>query len=306
MVNSIALRSLSTRLTMDKPRVLVVDDQPENIHALAAILAEDASIVFALSGEQALARMGEGGIDLVLLDVLLPGMNGFEVCTRLKENPQTADVPVIFVSALSQHNEEEQGFRVGAVDYVHKPFMPSLVRARVRNHLRLRQLLVHAAQLAGTDPLTGIGNRRYFERRAEAEIELQQRQGHALALGLIDVDHFKQINDSFGHIKGDDVLCEIARRAGNAIRRSDVLCRWGGEEFALLMPATPVAEAAQICERVREHVARENIKAVGRVTVSVGVAAYNGTGQISEWVDQADAALYAAKSTGRNRVMTAS
>jgi diguanylate cyclase (GGDEF)-like protein len=287
---------------MEKPRVLVVEDLPENIHALAAILAEDASVVFALSGEQALARMGEGSIDLVLLDAMLPGMDGFEVCTRLKANPATRDVPVIFVSALSQSTEEERGFRVGAVDYVHKPFMPTIVRARVRTHLKLRQLLLHTTQLAGTDPLTGIGNRRFFESRVEAEIELLRRHGSPLALALFDVDHFKQVNDSFGHVKGDEVLREIAERATRGLRRSDVFCRWGGEEFALLMPSTTADEAVQICERLRQEIASVGFEGVGPVTVSAGIGDYKGEALLNDWMERVDGALYVAKSTGRNRV----
>jgi diguanylate cyclase (GGDEF)-like protein len=289
-------------MMLGKPRVLVVDDQPENIHALSAILADDATVLFALSGEQALARVGEGNVDLVLLDVMLPGMNGFEVCTRMKAGPESAEIPVIFVTALSDHTDEEHGFRVGAVDFVHKPFMPTIVRARVRTHLKLRSLLKQASELAGTDPLTGIGNRRLFESRVEAEIAAIARHGHSACLAMVDVDHFKGVNDEFGHVRGDDVLREVAARGLACVRAADVWSRWGGEEFAWLMPGSSLSEGRQAAERLREHIQRENFKGVGRVTISIGLSTFQPGENLPTWVQRADAALYRAKAAGRNRV----
>lgn len=283
-----------------KPLLLIVDDQPENVHALASILAGEARTIFALNGEQALARVAERTVDLILLDVMLPGINGFAVCEALKANPATAQIPVIFVSGLSEGQDEERGFAVGAVDYVHKPFLPAVVKARVRTHLKLQAALRELAALARTDALTGLWNRRHFDERLDIEVERSRQHRLPLSLVLLDLDHFKSINDRLGHAVGDQVLIATAERLRTVLRRSDVAARWGGEEFALLVSGN-LAEAVEMAESVRRRMAETPFEGVGPVTLSAGVAQFLWEDPVTVWFERADRSLYQAKSAGRNR-----
>lgn len=283
-----------------KPLVMIVDDQPENVHALASILANDARTIFALDGEQALARLQERAVDLVLLDVMLPGMNGFSVCEALKANPATADIPVIFVSGMNEGQDEQRGFAVGAVDYVHKPFLPAIVKARVSTHLKLQRALRELAALARVDGLTGLWNRRYFEERLEIEVERSRRFQLPLALILVDLDYFKRVNDVHGHSVGDLVLSTAATRLKAEVGRGDLVCRWGGEEFAVLFGGG-LAECVELAERLRRALAEQPIDPVGTQTLSCGIAQFLPQQGMTEWFERADRALYRAKHGGRNR-----
>lgn len=283
-----------------KPLVLIVDDQPENVHALASILAGDARTIFALDGEQALARIQDRTVDLVLLDVMLPGMNGFAVCEALKADPVTADIPVIFVSGLNEGQDEQRGFAVGAVDYVHKPFQPAIVKARVTTHLKLQSALRQLAALARVDGLTGLWNRRYFEERLEIEVERARRFQLPLSLILADLDHFKRVNDVHGHAAGDQVLGRTATLLQAQIGRGDLVARWGGEEFAVLVGGG-LGECIELAERMRCAVAGALIEPVGTQTMSFGIAQFLPNQAVTEWFERADRALYRAKDSGRNR-----
>lgn len=282
-----------------RPTVLIVDDQPANIHALARILGEDVTTLFALDGHQALERVATQPVDLILLDVMMQGLDGFGVCQRLKADPRTASIPVIFVSGLTEGADEERGFAVGAVDYIHKPFLPAIVRARVHTQLRLRAALEQLERMARTDPLTGLANRRHFDQRFEMLATEAAASGTPLSLLVCDVDHFKRINDAVGHADGDEVLVGVARRLVEAVDGLGLIARWGGEEFVCGVPLDAAA-ACDLAERIRARVRAEPV-AGHAVTVSIGIALVDPARGTRDAFLRADAALLRAKQAGRDR-----
>jgi diguanylate cyclase (GGDEF)-like protein len=297
-----------------KPKILVVDDARTNIRVLRHLLKDEAGVLFATSGREALALAGSEQPDLILLDVVMPDMDGYQVCQALKSDPNTAAIPVIFVTGLADTTDETHGLEVGAIDYITKPFVPAVVRMRVRNHLALRranhELLTMNAELlrlATTDGLTGVYNRRYLLEQITAEVQRMHRYHHPAALFMLDLDHFKRLNDGYGHDIGDRALVETARTVRDALRAHDLFGRLGGEEFAGFLPETPFAEAMQVCERVRELIAAIDLQTPGvpaRVTASIGVIALDPeTDTVETAIKRADQAMYAAKQGGRNRVV---
>ena len=196
--------------TARKPCVLVADDVPANVIIVSSALEDEFDVVQATTGPAVLERVAAGDIDLVLLDVVMPGLDGFDVCRRLKENPATAHVPVIFVTMLEDTVEEAHGFEVGAVDYITKPIRPAIVRARVRTHVELKRTRDMLEQLASVDSLTGVANRRRFDVALDEEWRRCQRGRSWVSLAVVDVDHFKQFNDRYGHLAGDARLRRIA------------------------------------------------------------------------------------------------
>lgn len=298
-----------------RPKVLVVDDQPVNVQALHQVFHSDHQVFMATNGEQALALAARRQPDLVLLDVVMPGMDGYEVCRRLKADGLTRDIPVIFVTAHRDDEAETRGLDAGAVDFISKPINPRIVRARARTHLTLKRQSDLLRQWVYIDGLTGVRNRRYFDERLEQEWARSMRQGTPLSLLLIDVDFFKRFNDRHGHAAGDACLREVARCLAEGLRRpSDLIARYGGEEFACLLPETDAAGAEsiahQLADRVRQQGLAHQDSSVGpHVTVSIGactkpaewrLAAEDGTQAL---VRDADALLYAAKSQGRDRAL---
>lgn len=289
--------------------VLVVDDEKQNRSLLAELLQDDCRVLLARTGEQALERARELQPDLILLDVLMPEMDGYQVIQALKHEDATRQIPVIFISALDSTADEERGLDLGAVDYIAKPFHPSIVRKRVRNHLHAvhqRHLLENLAMI---DSLTEIGNRRRYQEALENEWRRCARVGGPLSLAIIDVDHFKAYNDHLGHAAGDWVLRKVADTLRHFMRRpGDLAARYGGEEFVLLLPNTDAAAAAHIGEEIRAAVEGLALphpaSPVSRhVTVSLGGMTVfpNGGQPDSRFFKQADDALYSAKADGRNR-----
>ncbi|MDD5755447.1 MAG: diguanylate cyclase, partial [Methylococcales bacterium] len=219
-------------------RLLIVDDDPINIRLLAHLF-EDYDVLFATTGKKALEIALHEQPDLILLDVMMPKMNGYEVCRRLKADSLTADIPVIFITAHSDVNEEIRGLEVGAADYISKPFCPGVVKIRVRNQIELKHAREKLTRLAITDGLTGIANRRCFDEQLAHEWHRATRTNQSLALAMIDVDWFKKYNDHYGHQAGDDCLRQVAMVLTHSAKRdSDFVARYGGEEFALILPMT--------------------------------------------------------------------
>jgi diguanylate cyclase (GGDEF)-like protein len=292
-----------------RPRLLVVDDQPLNIQALYQTFSADHQVFMATGGEQALALCASRPPDLVLLDVQMPGMDGFEVCRRLKADPATRDIPVIFVTAHDAEAAETHGLEVGAVDFIAKPINPRVVRARVATHVTLKAQADLLRQWAYIDGLTGVYNRRHFDERLASEWGRSARNGKPLSVLMIDVDRFKAYNDRCGHQAGDTCLREVASAVRLGLRRpADMLARYGGEEFACLLPETDLAGARVVAEqierRLREHaIPHPDSDVAPIVTVSVGVAS-----KVAEVTSAdalmavADRQLYAAKAAGRGRV----
>lgn len=294
-----------------KPQILIVDDTPTNIQVLAEALRADYRVRVAGSGKAAFEIIEKlGAPDLILLDVMMPVMDGYEVCRRLKQNPETQHVPVIFVTAKSEAVDEEYGLNLGAVDYIAKPFYLPIVSARVRNHINLKLKTDLLESQAMLDGLTSIPNRRRLDEVLDQEWKRAQRSGLPLALIMADIDFFKRYNDNYGHGSGDLCLKKVADTLARSIERpSDMVARYGGEEFVAVLPGTGVEGARNIAERFRSqveamHIAHEYSDASNVVTVSVGCASITP----AEGVEQdsllklADENLYRAKESGRNRV----
>jgi two-component system cell cycle response regulator len=302
-------------MTQNRPKVLVVDDVRDNVRMLGNILKEMCEVVFALSGDEALQKIRVGDVDVVLLDVEMPAMDGYEVLKRIKAVPETAGIPVIFVTARSDASDEEKGLTLGAVDYIAKPFSPAVVKARVKNHLMLRHYAarlesanVALERLAMIDGLTGVLNRRAFYERGEAELARIGRYGGHAAILALDIDHFKRVNDTWGHKAGDIVLNAFANCVRGCLRESDIFGRVGGEEFCILAPNTESAGAAALAERILEVTRNQVLEVEGgsvRITTSIGISDLRKSdGSVADGVARADRALYKAKSSGRDRAIT--
>jgi two-component system, cell cycle response regulator len=243
----------------------------------------------------------------VLLDLDMTDADGFEVLRRLKNHPATLDIPVIVLSGLNGAQDKVAAFDLGAVDYITKPFNLTELRVRVRSALRLHRLVQMLAQRAHIDGLTGLWNRAHFDGRWADEVAQSTRHRQPLSLAMVDVDHFKSVNDIFGHPAGDAVLQGLARVFQRECRREDIACRYGGEEFALIMPQTGPDDAARLCERIRSAV-RELIwprHPDRTITMSVGIAGVRDCGQMTaeRWLEIADRTLYRAKQAGRDTLL---
>jgi diguanylate cyclase (GGDEF)-like protein len=292
-------------------KVLIADDDPINRDVLCELLQPEYTVVLAKNGVQALERAARHLPDLILLDVMMPDMSGFEVLRRLRATPQLEHVSVIFISGLNRPEDEAAGLKAGASDYIAKPFNATVVLARVALHLQLvrqRRLLEH---LAHVDGLTELANRRRFDDVYDLEWQRARRSGQPLSLALLDIDSFKQFNDLYGHPAGDRALRAVARVAGSTMRRpADLAARYGGEELVLLMPETDAVQALQIAQALREAVAQLMIAHAGSaaapcITVSIGGASLDPARPESSAAlfEAADVQLYRAKQGGRNRVM---
>jgi diguanylate cyclase (GGDEF)-like protein/PAS domain S-box-containing protein len=295
------------------PRVLVIDDSPDIQALLAARLSSEQVVLRkAMSAREGLDFAFESPPDLVLLDLDLPDANGLGVCRELKTDPRTSNVPVLFLTGTEDATMKAAAFDLGAVDYITKPFEPTELRARVRSALRTKRYQDLLATRSQLDALTGLWNRGYFDTRLAEEASASLRHGHPLCVALLDIDHFKKLNDTFGHPFGDQVLQAFAAALPKTLRTSDVACRYGGEEFALILRETPAAQGLIVAERVRQAIANLPLKSRGemvRITVSIGLACTDNASlaklrtQPGTLVQAADTALYRAKNAGRNRVV---
>jgi diguanylate cyclase (GGDEF)-like protein len=290
--------------------ILLVDDVPANLSLLSSILREDYRVQLATSGAKALELVAASLPDLILLDVMMPEMDGYEVCKRLKANPDTCDIPVLFVTARNQTEDEELGLTLGAMDYIHKPISPPIIKARVRNHIALKLQTDALKRLSFMDGLTQVANRRRFDDTLDNELRRAARQQHELSLLMLDVDYFKLFNDHYGHGVGDQCLTRVAQAMQAEVNRPmDLIARYGGEEFVVLLPETDLEDARKVAESLRKTVDAMQIShahspAAAHITISIGVACntQSETNSAVELLELADQALYLAKQSGRNQV----
>ncbi|MFN2523600.1 MAG: diguanylate cyclase [Mycobacteriales bacterium] len=285
---------------MPSPLVLVADDSA-TLRAVVRLELETAgyAVLEAVDGHDAIAQAQQSAVDVVLLDVQMPGLDGHETLRALKGDPRTRDVPVVFLSGVIGGDDVVAALREGAHDYLRKPPEPAELLARVGAAYRVKQLqdqLRERAEeldsISRTDHLTALHNRRHADDHLRTALAAAARHSIPLTVLLVDVDHFKQVNDERGHAAGDDVLFEVAQVLSSGVRTEDLVARWGGEEFLVASMHTELAAARVLAERLRERVA-----ATCGVTVSVGGA----TGTRGDFVETADQNLYAAKEAGRNR-----
>ena len=299
------------KLDEKKNTVLIVDDDALNIAALSQILRDDYTLYLERDGFNAIAQAKELLPDLILLDVVMPDIDGFEVLSVLKSIKETSQIPVVFVTGLSGAQAEEQGLALGAADYIYKPFSPAIVKLRVKNQLQIVNQMRLINLLSITDTLTGLFNRRHFNTRLHYEWKRAIREKSLISILMIDVDHFKTYNDTYGHLQGDVVLKGISEIMRQKLQRStDMLARWGGEELAVLLPLTDLPGACVVAEKLRSAVDNHAFmcgEVQTKVTISIGVncVAPWKYSNMDVFLEEADKALYLAKKMGRNRAEVA-
>ena len=292
--------------------ILVVDDEPVNIDLVCSALRDEYILKTATNGEKAIEIATSVMPDLILLDILMPDMDGYHVCDTLKNNPNTQAIPIIFITGLGEADDEERGLSLGAIDYIVKPISSPIVRARVRNHIRLKLKSDLLESLAMLDSLTNIPNRRRFKEALDMEWKraLRSDSSAPMSIVMIDIDHFKIFNDDYGHGAGDECLRSVASTLATeaTFRPADMVARYGGEEFIALLPETDAIGAKLIAERFRRciealQIPHEHSNASRWVTVSVGYASViPGPDCTAEKLqEEADNMLYKAKVSGRNR-----
>jgi len=297
--------------TEQKNSILVIDDEVANLQVLAHILGMEYTIYTAKNGVNAIEKAKEYLPDLILLDIIMPDIDGYKVLAELKNSEETKKIPVIFITGLSTIEDETKGLSLNAADYISKPFSPTIVKLRVRNQIQIVNQLRTIERLSFVDQLTGIPNRRSFDERINAEWKRAVREGKSTPLSILimDVDHFKIYNDTYGHQQGDIALQMVANIFSKHLKRSvDFAARWGGEEFIGLLPDTPLDGALEIAEGIRKNIETmeitHNNEPGPNLTVSIGVSTQKPTQD--SWTDffisMADKALYNAKAAGRNRV----
>lgn len=296
-----------------KPIIMIIDDEPINIRYIGNILDQDYELLTFTSGDSAFKYLLENEVspDLILLDIVMPTLSGFEMCEKLKNEPKTANIPVIFITALMDERDEEKGFLVGGADYIKKPFSKTVAKSRIDNLIRLKQYQDILEKSSNIDALTKISNRKHFNEMLSREFLSLRRYKGDLSCLIMDIDNFKLYNDNYGHIAGDECLKRVASCIDKTLsRKNDFCARFGGEEFVVLLPGTNQAGAKITAEAIRKNIFNENIKhefsmVSDRVTVSIGCATINESSLSDEktFLETADQALYAAKKSGKNRVV---
>ncbi|MDF1877577.1 diguanylate cyclase [Sulfurimonas sp. SAG-AH-194-L11] len=297
-----------------KKKILVIDDTQENIELMLELLSDRYDVMVALDGQHGLEIAQEEEPSLILLDIMMPVINGYEVCKHLKNNPKTESIPVIFLTAKVDEDSIEQAYEVGGADYVSKPFKPRELFARVAKELKVQELISRLKEsqqklelLSSVDYLTSLYNRRYFLKRAEPILELSKRHNTDLCVIMIDIDDFKKINDKYGHKLGDEVLVSFSNLMQELSRKSDIVCRWGGEEFVILFPHTNLEGAQTIAKKLQKRLKElfivvENDNVI-QFTVSIGLSiVLSDDKSVEESLLRADSALYRAKKNGKDRI----
>jgi len=308
--------------TLLASHVLIVDDTPANVDILKVILSREGyNVSMAPNGEVALKVIPRSMPDLILMDVMMPGLNGFEVCEKLKADEATKEIPVIFVTAKAETDDIVKAFDVGGVDYITKPYQYREVLSRIKTHLQNQSLLkcnvllVEQLQKANieldkssrTDSLTGLSNRRDANEKIEKELIRFARNKKDFSLVLGDIDHFKKTNDTYGHEAGDCILTKVSRLMVDAVRAQDLVSRWGGEEFLIVLPETELAGGATLAENIRQKIeAEEFVYKEQKINVSMSFGVCSSAPELSmdELVKKADDNLYRAKEAGRNKVVS--
>jgi len=291
-----------------KSNILVVDDNPDKLHLLeAALRLAGYSVTTATDGDEALSSIETYQPDLVITDVMMPRMNGYELAQRIRGNPLTKFIPVIMQTAAGRRVEDlRRASEVGALGYITDPTDLDLLLARTRTLLEFKAYLDVCEEQAFTDHLTGLANRRHFERQLEREVSRSMRLGHSFVLLMVDIDNFKNLNDSFGHNVGDEAIRRIGKVLREGTRGIDLAARFGGEEFAILLVETELSRGLEVAERLRVAISNMSIPPAGKITASFGVAECPAHAQTAvDILNVSDLLMYEAKGKGRDRVVGA-
>ena len=296
--------------TEKKNTILIVDDENMNLKILAKILIPDYTLLTATNGKDAIEKVKEYKPDLILLDIIMPEMDGYETLAEIKKCEEINNIPVIFITGLDTNEAEEKGLALKAVDYITKPFSSMIVKLRVYNHIQIINQMRTIERMSMVDQLTNLPNRRCFDDRMNMEWKKAIREKSQISILIIDIDKFKAVNDTYGHQHGDVVLQKVANILTESLKRpGDLASRWGGEEFIVLLPNTNTDAAVNIAEKIRINIENTEIpyktNLTMHVTASIGV-----NSQIPEqdssthiFISNADKVLYTAKDSGRNRVI---
>lgn len=301
------------------PRILIVDDSALNLKIISGLLGDEYEVYTAANGEAAISLASEKAPDLILLDVIMPGMDGLAVCRFLKGQTATADIPIIFITVVSEPKDIVKALEAGGQDYITKPFSELELKARVKTHLELRasrealkayaseleeknlelkKALMRLEVLATTDYLTGLPNRRYMMRRISEEVARAKRTHGKMALVMADINKFKMMNDTYGHNYGDLILREIADKIKANLREQDVVARWGGDEFLLLLPDADLAGGKAVADKLKRSVGAEKLSCCGEefsIALTCGAVQFDVALGIEANIKKADEALYRAK-----------
>jgi diguanylate cyclase (GGDEF)-like protein len=293
-----------------KNSILIVDDENVNLKVLTHILGSEYTIYTATNGTSAIEKAKEYKPDLILLDIIMTGIDGYETLSKIKKDGDIQHIPVIFITGLNSDVDEERGLALKAADYITKPFSAMIVKLRVHHQMQIINQLRTIERLSMMDQLTELPNRRNFDQRLNMEWKQAIRDKTPISILMVDIDNFKSINDTYGHPQGDIVLQEVAKVYPKAFNRPcDFAARWGGEEFAALLPDTPSDGAMEIAERIRADIEKMEFSCfegiVLRITASIGVNTVipEQDSKVENFVSVADKALYSAKNAGKNKVM---
>jgi len=296
--------------------VLIIDDSPFELRAISSILAGQFEVLLAKNGKSGIELAIRNRVDLILVDLNMPDMSGFEVLAELKSMDETAHVPVIIITGSESSEDEVKGLALGASDFIRKPFVGAVVNLRVNMHIKLRNYIHTIERLSTIDGLTGISNRRGFDQIVKVEWSRAARKREWLGMLILDIDLFKNFNDKYGHLNGDTCLKIVAQVMVDAVARgNDFVFRWGGEEFVALLPDTSIDGVMAVAERIRTKLTKTEIYCddeVTTVTASIGAGAIippvsssskNKSEGLEEFFIRLDKALYCAKESGRNKVV---
>jgi diguanylate cyclase (GGDEF)-like protein len=297
-------------IAMTLPSLLLVEDEAIHVDLLTNLFSDRFEVRSARDGLTALQMASAKAPDMILLDIMLPDIDGYEVCRRMKREPRTSHIPIIFTTGLEEALDEVKGLELGAVDYIRKPINPAITGARVDNQLRLKQGREESHRLARTDALTGLANRGHFEERLAYEYARHARSGTEFSLVLVDIDYFKLFKYKYGHTQADNCLRQIAQAiTAGMVRATDMAARFGGEEFVLLLPETGLAGALVFAEKMRKRINElalpNNYSTVAdHITASFGVVGARDPSDrlVRNIIEQANKQLHAAKANGRDRV----
>ena len=297
-----------------KKTILIVDDTKINIDILIELLDDTYDVIVSLSAKRALEIVDETPVNIILLDILMPDVSGYDVCRILKTKDNTKNIPVIFITANTDEESIDLAYQVGGIDYITKPFKALELLARVKTQLNMQNLLLELEEsskelklLASQDHMTKLYNRRYFADISVSILDLAKRNNKQFSILMLDIDKFKRINDTYGHHIGDEVIIALANVLKSTNRKSDIACRFGGEEFLILLPETDIDGAYIIGEKLRKLVAELTVKVEDQdigFTISVGVAQIDlkNENDLEATIQRSDEGLYKAKESGRNMV----